>query len=50
MSEPTGIHMGMPTLAHVGVVDEYLADLAAAVKAVRGSRRKSEKRDVTYGG
>ena len=50
MSEPPGIHMGMPTLAHVGIVDEYLADLAAAVKTVRDAKLTSTKREVTYGG
>jgi hypothetical protein len=38
MSDPPGIHMGMPTLAHVGVVDEYLADLAEAVATVRAEK------------
>ena len=50
MSEPPGIHMGMPTLAHVGVVDEYLADLAASVATVRDAKLTSAKREVTYGG
>jgi hypothetical protein len=50
MSEPPGVHMGMPTLAHVGVVDEYLADLAASVATVRDAKLTSAKREVTYGG
>ena len=50
MSEPPGIHMGMPTLAHVGVVDEYLADLAAAVAEVRAQKLTSRSREVSYGG
>jgi hypothetical protein len=50
MSEPPGIHMGMPTLAHVGIVDEYLADLAASAATVRDAKLTSAKREVTYGG
>lgn len=50
MSEPPGIHMGMPTMAHVAVVDEYLADLAQAVAAVRTQKLTAKSREVTYGG
>ena len=50
MSEPPGIHMGMPTLAHVVIVDEYLADLAAAVATVREQKLQSRSREVSYGG
>ena len=50
MSEPPGIHMGMPTLAHVAVVEEYLADLAATVATVRADKLKAKSREVTYGG
>ena len=50
MSEPPGIHMGMPTLAHVGIVDDYLADLAAAVATVREQKLQSRSREVSYGG
>jgi len=50
MSDPPGIHMGMPTLAHVGIVDEYLADLAAAVATVRAEKLTSKSREVSYGG
>jgi glutamate/tyrosine decarboxylase-like PLP-dependent enzyme len=50
MSDPPGIHMGMPTLAHVGVVDLYLADLADAVAIVRTHRLMGKSREVTYGG
>jgi len=42
--------MGMPTLAHVGIVDEYLADLAAAVATVRAEKLTSKSREVSYGG
>ncbi len=50
MSQPPGIHMGMPTLAHVGVVDEYLADLAAAAATVRVGKLEGKSREVSYGG
>jgi glutamate/tyrosine decarboxylase-like PLP-dependent enzyme len=50
MSEPPGIHMGMPTMAHVAVVDEYLADLATAVATVRADKLTSRSREVSYGG
>jgi glutamate/tyrosine decarboxylase-like PLP-dependent enzyme len=50
MADPPGIHMGMPTLAHVGVVDQYLADLRDAVATVRDEKLTAAKRDVTYGG
>ena len=50
MSEPPGIHMGMPTLAHAGVVEPYLADLAASVAAVRAHKLTAVSREVTYGG
>jgi glutamate/tyrosine decarboxylase-like PLP-dependent enzyme len=49
MSEPRGVHMGMPTLAHVAVVDEYLGDLAAAVAAVRANNLTARSREVSYG-
>ena len=49
MSEPPGIHMGMPTMAHVPVVDQYLADLAASVAAVRAGGLTGLSRTVTYG-
>ena len=50
MSEPPGVHMGMPTLAHVPVVDTYLADLRESVRTVRESKLTAAKREVTYGG
>ena len=50
MSEPPGVHMGMPTLAHVAIVDEYLGDLAAAVAVVRANALTARSREVTYGG
>ena len=50
MSEPPGIHMGMPTLAHVAIVDEYLADLEEAVATVRGDKLVGCAREISYGG
>ena len=50
MSEPPGIHLGMPTMAHVAHVEEYLGDLAAAVAAVRAGNLTARNREVSYGG
>ncbi|MEP6702201.1 MAG: aspartate aminotransferase family protein, partial [Betaproteobacteria bacterium] len=50
MSQPPGIHMGMPTMAHVGVVDEYLADLADSVATVKSEKLIGKSREVSYGG
>jgi glutamate/tyrosine decarboxylase-like PLP-dependent enzyme len=50
MSEPPGIHLGMLTLAHVPIVDEYLVDLAVAVEMVRTGELTASSRDVSYGG
>ncbi|HEY4069654.1 MAG TPA: aspartate aminotransferase family protein [Burkholderiaceae bacterium] len=50
MSEPPGIHLGMLTLAHVPIVDEYLADLAVAVDIVRAGKLTAGSREVSYGG
>jgi len=50
MADPPGIHMGMPTLAHVGIVETYLADLREAVATVRDAKLTAAKREVTYGG
>lgn len=50
MSEPPGIHLGMPTMAHVPHVDTYLRDVRAAVDGVRASGRSAVSREVSYGG
>ncbi len=50
MSDPPGIHMGMPTVAHVSIVDEYLADLAQSVMTVRAQKLMAKSHVVTYGG
>jgi len=50
MSDPPGIHFGMPTMAHVPHVDTYLRDLREAVEIVRASGRSAISREVTYGG
>ena len=50
MSEPPGIHLGMLTLAHVPIVEEYLIDLNFAVEMVRTGKLTAGSRDVSYGG
>jgi len=50
MSEPPGIHLGMPTMAHVPHVDTYLNDLRAAVDVVRTGKIAARSREVSYGG
>ena len=52
MASPPGIHMGMLSPAHAAVVDEYLADLRAAVAAVRSriDRAAVKAMDHSYGG
>jgi glutamate/tyrosine decarboxylase-like PLP-dependent enzyme len=49
-AEPPSIHLGMLTMAHVPVVDDYLADLRASVEEVRGGRAAAGPAEVTYGG
>ncbi|MCP5149129.1 MAG: aspartate aminotransferase family protein [Ectothiorhodospiraceae bacterium] len=48
-AEPPCIHMGMLTLTHVPVVDDYLTDLAAAVADVRAGKVTATSEAVTYG-
>ena len=50
MASPPGIHMGMLSPAHAAVVDEYLADLRAAVDAVRRGGAPAKAMDHSYGG
>jgi glutamate/tyrosine decarboxylase-like PLP-dependent enzyme len=52
MASPPGIHMGMLSPAHAAVVDEYLADLRAAVATVRSRADRSPvtAMDHSYGG
>ena len=52
MASPPGIHMGMLSPAHAAVVDEYLADLRAAVQSVRAStgQAPAQAMDHSYGG
>jgi sphinganine-1-phosphate aldolase len=49
-AEPLSIHLGMLTMAHVPVVDEYLSDLRDCVGEVRGGRTATGPAAVTYGG
>jgi glutamate/tyrosine decarboxylase-like PLP-dependent enzyme len=52
MATPPGIHTGMLSPAHAAVVDQYLADLRAAVAAVRSGTGTTQARamDHSYGG
>jgi len=50
MSDPPGIHLGMPTMAHVPHVETYLRDLRAAVETVRAGNLSARSREVSYGG
>jgi glutamate/tyrosine decarboxylase-like PLP-dependent enzyme len=50
MASPRAIHLGMLTPAHAAVVDEYLADLAAAVAEVRAQDLRASVVDHSYGG
>lgn len=51
MASPPGIHMGMLSPAHAAVVDDYLADLRAAVAEVRDGRTAGvTAMDHSYGG
>lgn len=50
MASPPGIHMGMLSPAHAAVVDEYLADLRAAVSEVRAGATLAMPVDRSYGG
>jgi glutamate/tyrosine decarboxylase-like PLP-dependent enzyme len=49
-AEPPSIHLGMLTLAHVPIIDEYLDDLAKCVDEVRVGKYTAESTEVTYGG
>ena len=52
MASPPGIHMGMLSPAHAAIVDEYLADLRAAVTTVRSRADQAPVKamDHSYGG
>ena len=49
-AEPPAVHLGMLTLTHVPVVDEYLGDLEAAVERVRSGLVRATDERITYGG
>ena len=40
----------MLTMAHVPIVDNYLADLLTSMEEVRGGRTDSGVAEVSYGG
>ena len=48
--EPPCIHLGMLSAIHVPIVENYLADLAAAVDEAKAGRALSGATQVTYGG
>ena len=52
MASPPGIHMGMLSPAHAAVVDEYLADLRAAIAEIRSGAAGgvASAMDHSYGG
>jgi len=50
MAHPPGIHLGMLSPAHAAVVDEYLADLGAAVAEVHDGAALTDAVDRSYGG
>ena len=49
-AEPPAVHLGMLTLTHVPVVDEYLGDLEAAVERVRSGLVRATDERITHGG
>ena len=49
-ADPRAIHMGMLTLSHVPIVDEYLSDLAEAVAEVKAGKIETSDEAVSYGG
>ncbi len=49
-AEPPSIHLGMLTMAHVPIVDNYLADLLTSMEEVRGGRTDTGVAEVSYGG
>ena len=48
-AEPPAVHLGMLTLTHVPVVDNYLHDLDAAVAEVRSGAVRATDERITYG-
>ena len=49
-ADPRAIHMGMPTMTHVPVVDRYLSDLARSGEEARSGTVRAVERAITYGG
>ena len=49
-AEPPAVHLGMLTLTHVPVVDQYLGDLETAVARVRSGAVRARNERITYGG
>ena len=49
-AEPPCIHVGMLTAIHVPIVEQYLMDLANAVKEVANGRKAVGENTISYGG
>ena len=49
-AEPRAIHMGMLTMTHVPIVDQYLTDLAESVDQAKSGKVKANDEAITYGG
>lgn len=49
-ADPRAIHMGMLTMIHVPVVDQYLSDLAESVEEAKAGKIETYEEAVSYGG
>jgi len=49
-ADPRAIHMGMLTLTHVPIVDQYLSDLLNSVEEAKTGTVKITDETITYGG
>jgi glutamate/tyrosine decarboxylase-like PLP-dependent enzyme len=49
-AEPRAIHMGMLTMTHIPIVDQYLTDLAESVDQAKSGKVKAYDEAITYGG
>lgn len=49
-ADPRAIHMGMLTLTHVPIVDQYLSDLQNSVEEAKTGTVEITDETITYGG
>ena len=49
-ADPRAIHMGMLTMTHVPVVDQYLSDLTRSVEEAKSGTIEITEQAITYGG